>query len=102
MANPSIVALPQPAGLPPATRATLLAVGRELTALVASVAGDGALLLKVGSGQVAARSDAPLRPGDVLRLEVAEAGPEQVVLKLLPSAGQPAAPGPKTLLRFDV
>jgi len=102
MANPSIVALPQPAGLPPATREVLLSVGRELMARVASVADDGALLLKVGSGVVAARSDTPLRAGDVLRLQVAEAGPEQVVLKVLPTPRQAAPPGASAPVRFDL
>src|SRR5690349_2482818 len=93
MANPSIVVLP-PAALSSAGPAPLLALGKELVARVAAIAADGALFLKIGNGTVAARSDQPVQVGDVLRLQVAEAGPERVVLRLVPPAAQPAAPAP--------
>src|SRR5262249_2545481 len=93
MATPSVVVLPQPAALSQAGPAPLLALGRELVARVAAIAADGVLSLKIGNATVPARSDQPVQVGDVLRLQVADARPEQVVLRLVPPpAAQSAQP----------
>jgi hypothetical protein len=105
MENSPLVLL-RPGALTPSGGQTVLALGRELVARVASVAADGTLFLKVGNGLVAARSEEQLTPGDVLRLQVSEAGADRVVLKLVQTEQPPARSGPpaelKAPVRFEV
>jgi hypothetical protein len=71
-----------------------LSPGKALTATVLSVFGDRAILV-LGKGlRLEVRLEAPLVEGERVRLRVAEAGPEQILLRLEgpPRQGEGARP----------
>lgn len=78
------------------------AVGQDqlLDGTVISIDHDS-VVIQVGNQRMAATTDASVRPGDVLRLLVREAGPDQVLMQIVGRGGMPV-PQTRTLSRGEL
>ncbi|MHB8620600.1 MAG: flagellar hook-length control protein FliK [Chloroflexota bacterium] len=95
-APPATGLLPAQAPAGAAARSIVLRVGQEMFATILDMVGQRALL-DVGGGQrLAARlqTDQPLSPGQTVALQVADASPGQITLRLMTPGALQAQPAP--------